>query len=241
MSTVVVPGNMPEALLMLEGALGFLADMDSAGTPASVLAEGLRALERAEAIGGAARGRMLAAFDAQDGPVADGQRTARTWLVQSTRVTRGQAGEHRAVQALAEGHPVLLAGLREAGPVAKSVALQLARWTRPLPAEVRDQAGEILVAAARAGADLRALAAICAGIRSRTAPPGPDDDPDPHLDRGLSFDTTFDGAGVIHGDLTPGCAAMVQAVLDALAAPGGGGDLRTHPQRYHDALAGVMR
>jgi hypothetical protein len=241
MSTVVVPENMPEALLMLEGALGFLADMDSAGTPASALAEGLRALERADAIGAAARGRMLAAFDAQDGSVADGQRTARTWLVHSTRVTRGQAGEHQAVQALAEGHLVLLAGLREGGAVSKSVALQLAKWTRPIPAEVRDQAEEILVAAARAGADLRALAAICAEIRYRTAPPDPDDDQDPHLDRGLSFDTTFDGAGVIHGDLTPECAAMVQAVLDALAAPEGGGDLRTHPQRYHDALAEAMR
>jgi len=241
MSTVVVPANMPEALLMLEGALGFLADMDSAGTPASALAEGLRALERADAIGAVARGRMLAAFDAQDGPVADGQRNARTWLVHSTRVTRGQAGEHQAVQVLAEGHPVLLAGLREAGAVSKSVALQLAKWTRPIPAEVRDQAEEILVAAARAGADLRALAAICAEIRYRTAPPDPDDDQDPHLDRGLSFDTTFDGAGVIRGDLTPECAAMVQAVLDALAAPEGGGDLRTHPQRYHDALAEAMR
>jgi hypothetical protein len=30
---------------------------------------------------------------------------------------------------------------------------------------------------------------------------------------------------------------MVQAVLDALSAPEGGGDLRTRPQRYHDALA----
>jgi len=34
MSTVMVPANMPEALAMLEGALGFLADMDAAGMPA---------------------------------------------------------------------------------------------------------------------------------------------------------------------------------------------------------------
>jgi len=34
---------------------------------------------------------------------------------------------------------------------------------------------------------------------------------------------------------------MVQAVLDALSAPDGGGDLRTRPQRYHDALAEAMR
>jgi len=53
----------------------------------------------------------------------------------------------------------------------------------------------------------------------------------------MSFDTTIDGAGLLRGDLTPECAAMVRAVLDALSAPDGGGDLRTRPQRYHDALA----
>ena len=226
MSTVVVPENMPEALLMLEGALGFLADMDSAGTPAPALAKGLRALERADSIGAVARGKMLAAFDAQDGPVADGQRTARTWLVHSTRVTRGQAGEHQAVQALAEGHPVLLAGLREAGAVSTSVALQLARWTRPIPAEVRDQAEEILVAA-RAGADLRALAAICAEIRYRTAPPDPDDDQDPHLDRGLSFDTTFDAARAI------ACDAMLVPVVTGDVDAGAVEELIGLCVRYH--------
>jgi hypothetical protein len=34
---------------------------------------------------------------------------------------------------------------------------------------------------------------------------------------------------------------MVQAVLDALSAPAGRGDLRTRPQRYHDALQEAMR
>ena len=34
---------------------------------------------------------------------------------------------------------------------------------------------------------------------------------------------------------------MVTAVLDALSAPQGAGDLRTHPQRYHDALAEAMK
>ena len=33
--------------------------------------------------------------------------------------------------------------------------------------------------------------------------------------------TTFEGAGVLHGDLTPQCAAVVTAVLDALSAPSG--------------------
>jgi len=158
-----------------------------------------------------------------------------------TLVTKGQAAEHKATEALARDHPVLLAALAEGDVLTKSVALQLAKWTRPIPDEYRTEAEEILVAAARAGADLRALAAICAEIRSRTARPDPDDDNDGHLDRGVSFETTFDGAGVLRGDLTPECAAMVQAVLDALSAPAGGGDLRTRPQRYHDAMEEAMR
>ncbi len=214
---------------------------DAASLPGQAVADQLRALERNDAVGSALRGRLLEVFDAQDGHLADGQRTTRTWLVHSLRVTKGQAGEYQAVQALARSHRVLHAALAEGWVLTKSEALQLARWTKAIPEEYRAEAEEILVAAARAGVDLRGLAAICAEIRARTAEPDPDDDNDPRLDRGLSLDTTFDGAGVVHGDLTPECAAMVQAVLDALSAPQGGGDLRTRPQRYHDALAEAMK
>ena len=241
MCTAAVPAGASEAFEMLESLLGSLAGQDAAELPAEVLAERLRVLERADAVGAALRGRYLEVFDARDGSVADGQRTARTWLVHCTRVTRGQAAEHKAVQALAREHPVLVAALAEGHVLTKSVALQAAKWTRAIPEEYRQEAEEIVVAAARAGADLRALAAICAEIRYRTAQPDPDDDNDRRLDRGLSFDTTFEGAGVLHGDLTPECAAMVQAVLDALSAPDGGGDLRTRPQRYDDALQEAMR
>ena len=244
----MVPANMDDAMKMLDAALGmqqcvlgFLAAQDAAGLPAGAVADQLRAMERADAVGAALRGRLLVVFDAQDGHLADGQRTTRTWLVHSLRVTRGQAGEYQAVQALARGHRVLHAALAEGWVLTTSEALQLARWTRAIPGQYRAEAEELLVAAARAGVDLRGLAAICAEIRARTAEPDPDDDNDPGLDRGLSLDTTFDGAGVIHGDLTPECTAMVQAVLDALSAPAGGGDLRTRPQRYHDALAEAMR
>jgi Domain of unknown function (DUF222) len=240
MCTAAVPASADEALRMLPSLLGVLAGADPAGQPAAAAAEALHILEQADAVGAAVRGRYLAAFDAQDGHLADGQRTSRNWLVHCTQVTRGQAGEHRRAGA-GPGAPVLLAALAEGCVLTKSVALQLAKWTRPVPAEYRARAEEILVAAARAGADLRALAAICAEIRYQTARPDPDDEKDQHLDRGVSFDTTFDGAGVIRGDLTPECAAMVQAVLDALSAPTGGGDLRTRPQRYHGALEEAMR
>src|SRR5580693_3591167 len=240
MCTAMVPADMGEAFVMLESLMGFLADADVADLPVPVMAERLRALERTDAVEAVARARLLAVFSAQDGAVCDGQRNTRTWLVNTTRVTRGQAAEYQATEALARDHQVLLAGLREGWVVTKSVALQLARWTRPIPAEYRDEAEGILITASRAGADLRSLAAICAEIRARTADPDPDPGPD-HLDRGVSLDTTLDGAGVVRGDLTPECAAMVQAVLDALSAPSGGGDLRTRPQRYHDALGEAMR
>jgi len=244
----MVPANMDDAMKMLEAALSmqqcalvFLAGEDAADLPAPAAADQLRALERTDAVGAALRGRLLAVFDAQDGHLADGQRTTRTWLVNSLRVTRAQAAEHLAVQALARSHRVLHAALAEGWVLTKSEALQLARWTQVIPEEYRAEAEEILVAAARAGVNLRGLAAICAKIRARTAEPDSDPDSDPRLDRGVSLDTTFEGAGVIRGDLTPECAAMVQAVLDALSAPQGGGDLRTRPQRYHDALAEAMR
>ena len=244
----MVPANMDDALKMLDAALGmqqcvlgFLAAQDAASLPAGAAADQLRALERNDAIEAALRGRLLAAFDARDGHLADGQRTTRAWLVHSLRVTKGQAGEHQAVQALARSHHVLHAALAEGWVLTKSEALQLAKWTRAIPQDYRAEAEEILVAAARAGVNLRGLAEICAEIRARTAEADPDDDNDKHLDRGVSLYTTFDGAGVVHGDLTPECTAMVQAVLDALSAPQGGEDLRTRPERYHDALAEAMR
>jgi len=166
-STASIPASPTpsQALAMLESALGVLAAADAAGLPAEILAEGLRVLERADAAGAAVRGRFLEAFDAQDGYIADGQRTTRTWLIHTTRITKGQASEHKAVQALARQHPVLVAALAEGWVLTKSVALQVARWTRPIPEEYRDEAEEIVVTAARAGADLRTLAAICAEIR----------------------------------------------------------------------------
>ncbi len=231
-----------EKFELVESLLGELAEEAAAGLPVAVLADRLRALERVDAVGAALRGRFLHAFDAQDGSVADGQRTTRTWLVNCLRITKGQAAEYKAIQALDAKHEALAAGLRDRF-LTKSAALQVARWTRAIPEEFRIEAEEILATAARAGADLRALAALCAAIRERIASPDPDDDPDddPRLDRALSLDTTIDGAGVLRGDLTPECAAMVTAVLDALSAPEGAGDLRTRPQRYHDALAEAMR
>ena len=249
-ATIPADASAGDVLGLVESLLGELAgEEDVAGLPGEVVAERLRALERIDAIGAAIRGRHLEVFDGQDGHLADGQRTARTWLVHCTRVTRRQAGEHKEVQVLARSHPVLHAALAEGWVLTKSEALQVAKWTRAIPKEYRTKAEEIVVTAARAGADLRDLARICGEIREQTAKPDPDPGPgnsqdgedEEDRDRAVWLETTFEGAGVIRGDLTPECASMVQAVLDALSAPQGGGDLRTRPQRYHDALEEAMR
>lgn len=200
MSTVEVPASAGEALGMLaaalkmqQAALGFLAGMDAASTPVPLLGECLQVMEQTDAVQAAARGQVLAGFDAQDGSVADGQPTTRTWLVNVTGVTKGQAVEYRGLQGLAKAHRPLYAALAEGSVITKSLALALARLTRAIPDEYRAQAEEIVVSAARAGADLRALAAIIAEILARTAPPDPDGGPE--ADRRVFLETTPDGAG----------------------------------------------
>ena len=46
---------------------------------------------------------------------------------------------------------------------------------------------------------------------------------------------------MLSGDLTPECASVVTAVLDALSAPAGAEDDRSQAQRYHDALHEAMQ
>jgi len=70
---------------------------------------------------------------------------------------------------------------------------------------------------------------------------GPWEDPDDGFeDRLVRLDTTLGGAGVLYGDLSADCAALVTTVLDALSAPAGPEDTRSKAQRWHDALADAM-
>ena len=90
--------------------------------------------------------------------------------------------------------------------------------------------------------DLRDLAELAGEMHARSRPDTPDSDPDGEFDdRSVRLETTFGGAGVLNGDLTPECAAVVTEVLDALSAPAGADDTRTYAQRYHDALQEAMR
>src|ERR1039458_842492 len=127
-----------------------------------------------------------------------------------------------------------------AGEMSEPYARTLCGWTDQLPDECRDTADAILVAAAGRGMDLRDLATLAAEIQSR-AHPDPDDDPGKAFeDRAVRLETTFQGTGVFTGDLTPECTALVGTVLEALSAPRGAEDTRSHAQRYHDALEEAM-
>ena len=96
--------------------------------------------------------------------------------------------------------------------------------------------------AKRTGTHPEVLAALAAEMYERARGDLPDQDPDRDFaDRGVKLATTFGGAGVVHGDLTPECAELVGRVLDALGAPAGKEDNRSQEERYHDALQEAMR
>jgi len=233
------PTGVTEALAMLGRALDHLNAADMASLPTSVQAGALRALGQAEAKHTAARARVLGAFAAQGGCEDDGHGTARTWLKWQTRITPGAAaGAIGWVRRLA-AHPVIEQALA-AGELSPSWARRLCEWTERLPGAQRGDADEILVGAARGGADLTALAGLAQEMYERSYRDG--DPPETRYeDRWFQLGITFGGAGRAEGDLTPGCAAALAAVLEALGKKAGPEDTRTRWQRRHDALEEACR
>src|SRR5579859_7826049 len=229
-----------EAAEAVRGALGYLAALDPAQLPTGELARLLQILEQAHALETAARARGLRAFTAAQGYHEDGDYGARSWLINRTGVTRGAATAHLSWARRAGAHARVIAALATE-EISESVARTVCDWTGQLPEDCQDSADAILIAAARSGASLADLARLAAEIYARSRPPDPDSPDDGFDDRSVRLETTFEGAGVLGGDLTPECTAVVTAVLDALSAPAGAGDLRTHGQRYHDALQDAMQ
>jgi hypothetical protein len=235
------PVSAREALDMVRAGLGYLAAADPAQLPAAAQAECLRELEQDDAVATAARASFLSSFTAAQGYSGDAEYSAVSWLIHRTGITRGAAVGHTAWAKRVAAHPRVLAALA-AGQVSESAGRLICLWTDKLPQQYRDQADELLLAAAAGGLGLAELAAMAAEMYVRARGDLPDQDPDRDFaDRGLKLATTFGGAGVIHGDLTAECAAAVAAVLDALSAPAGKDDDRTKDQRYHDALHEAMR
>ncbi len=223
---------------MVNAGLGWLAAADATTLTTGEQAECLRGLGQAESVHTAARSKVMAAFDAGGGHEDDGHPTVRSWLVWRTRVTTGAAAGAVGWMRRLAAHPGVARALAQ-GVVSQSWAREICTWTDLLPEAVRGDADTILLAAAAAGADLEGLSDLAEQIRERTATPSPDDDG--FTDRYLSLATTLGGAGVLRGDLTPQCAAAVQAVLESLGKRAGPEDRRTAAQRRHDALEEACR
>ena len=235
------PVSVREALDMVRAGLGYLAAADAAQLPAVTQAECLRELEQADAVLTAARAGVLAGFTAGQGYADDAEYGAVSWLMHRTGITRGAAVGHAAWAKRTGTHPRVLAALA-AGQVPESVGRLICLWTSKLPEKFRQESDEFLVAAAAGGLRLEELAALFAEMYERARGDLPDEDPDRDFaDRGLKLATTFGGAGVVHGDLTPECAELVGRMLDALGGKAGKDDDRSRDQRYHDALAEAMR
>jgi hypothetical protein len=238
---IPVVSNTAEAAAMVRAGLGFLAAADATAMAAEEQARCLQMLEQATAMGTAARASLLAAFTAGRGYTADGDYSPRSWLIHKTHITKGTAVAHTAWVRRASAHPEIAAALA-AGEISESCARTICGWTGKLPQDCQETADAILLAAARTGMGLGDLAGLAAEIYGRSGPGEPGKDRDQALeDRAVKLETTFDGAGVLAGDLTPECASIVGTVLDALSAPAGAEDTRTHAQRCHDALQEAMR
>jgi hypothetical protein len=233
------PATTADAVAMAQAALSWLAQTDVASLTTIEQADCLRGLERAASMHTAAQSGVLGAFHAQGGFEDDGHRSTKTWLSWQTRTTRGAAGRAVAWMRRLGDHPAVgeaLAG----GRISESWARKICDWTDTLPGDVRGDADVILLGAADGGADLDDLGALAEELHKRFA--GPDTDGnDDFAGRSVQLDTTFEGAGKLDGNLTPQCAAAVQAVLDALGKRRGPEDERTKGQRLHDALEDACR
>ena len=241
-SQVSTPAIAAEALAQLEEAIGYLAVADPAQMPADTQAQALTGLERLAAAETAARALILSAFTAGKGYQGDGAYSPRSWLIHQTKITRGAASGHLAWMRRAAAHPQVIVALA-ARHLSESHARTICAWSDKLPGHCQHAADDILLTAARAGADLAGLAQLAAEmyVRSLSGTPAGDDAGEDFGDRSVQVETTFEGAGVITGNLAPECAAVVGAVLDALSAPAGAEDDRSHAQRYHYALQEAIR
>ena len=184
----------------------------------------------------AAHVELLRRFDAADAHDADGYGSSSAWLAAKAGMSKGAArASVRQMRQL--GSRPLLGTALAAGEITDSLAFTIADWTRKLPAEMRTETDRILLDAAAAGASLDDLATIAACAIEKWRQQQPDaDDPDDFEDRSVQVGTTFGGAAVIRGNLTPECAAAVRGVLEALGKKAGPEDDRTEEKRFHDAL-----
>ena len=197
------PSGMADALAMRRAGNSYLAAADQIALTAAELAGYLIEMEQCDAIATVARAWMLAAFTAGQGPAADGDASARTWLLRKTGITAGCAAGHVGWSRRVQAHPMVAAALAEGGRVSDSIGKVICEYTDKLPAADRDQADIILLGVARAGAGQDDIARLAAQMYERSRSGTPDEDPG---DDGPGSIDDPDGSGTPGGDPDPpGC------------------------------------
>jgi hypothetical protein len=230
------PGTAAAALRMADAGLDFLNSPAAADLPGAASGEVLAALGELHSKLTAARAAFLRRFDAADGHDADGYGSSSAWLAARTGMTPKAAKAAVRQMRQLSAHPPLHDALAAAA-LTESLAGEVAGWTAKLPADLRATTDKVLAGAAAGGATREDLAVIAAAAFEKWRSQQPDADGDGGFDdRYLAVGTTFGGAGIIRGDLTPECAAAVQAVLESLGKRHGPEDMRSEAQRFHDAL-----
>jgi hypothetical protein len=225
------------ALRMAGAALDYLNSGPVADLDGAACGDLLIALGEIQAKLTAAHAGFLRRFNAASAHDADGYGSSSAWLAAKAGMSRKAARASVRQMRQLGGRPLLGTALA-AGGITDSLAFTIADWTRKLPAEMREETDRILLEAASAGASLDDLATIaaCAIENWRRRQPDPDHPDDGFDDRYVQVGTTFGGAGVIRGNLTPQCASAVRAVVEALGKKAGPEDDRTEGKRFHDAL-----
>jgi hypothetical protein len=232
-------GSVAEALRAGRAVTGYLNSPAARELDGAACGEALVAIGAIQSALAAAQNGLLRRFDAEDAHDADGYATAAAWLAAKTHLGRKDAKAAVRQMRLLCKHPVL-DDATTTGTITVSWARDMAGWTGRIGDEdLQQEADQILLDAATAGADLDGLRVIAQAAYEawRAQQPDPDDDGRKGFeDRFLQLDTTMDGAGRLTGDLTPECAAAVTAVLEALGKKRGPEDDRTAAQRFHDGL-----
>ena len=145
----------------------------------------------------AAQNGLLRRFDADSGHDADGYASTAVWLAARTDLGRRDAKAAVGQMRLLGKHPLLDDA---ADAVTTSWAREMAGWTKRIrDEEMQQDADQILLEAAKAGAELDGLRVIAEAAYEAWRAQNPDDDPPGKGfgDRFLQLDTTMDGGPAV--------------------------------------------
>ena len=225
MGTVPVFASAGEAMEMVRAGLGYLVAADAAQLPAATQADCLKVFEQDAAVPTAARAWFLAAFTAGQGSAGDGAYSAGAWLIHRT-------GSRRALPSGIPRGPGARPPPEGPGRAGRRADLGIGGagdclWASKLPQEHRDASDTAAGCGRRRAGAGGAGGAVRAAVRAVPVGPARSGPRAAFEDREVKLATTFGGAGVLHGDLTAGCAGVVGPVLDALGAQAGKEDDRT--------------